>query len=251
MDAESSNPEVTVVMPAYNLEHVIVDSVREVCRVLEDLRSSYEVIVVDDGSDDGTYEAVSSLDDGERIRVFRNGVNEGKGSAIKKGVLHAAGRYTIILDADMDIDPIQIMLYLEFLKDADVIIASKRHPSSIYEAPLIRKFLSRGFNILVQILTGLKVSDTQTGLKAFRTDALKNIISNVLVKRYTFDVEVLTLASLLDLRIVEAPVKVKVGKAFGFKNITRMFMDLLGITYRLRIIRWYQRVLRESSRSKR
>lgn len=236
-------PEVTVVMPAYNLMHVIADSVREVCRVLEGLTNSYEVVVVDDGSDDYTYEVVSSIADGRRIRVFRNGVNEGKGSAVKKGVLHASGRYTVILDADMDIEPGQIGLYLKALNDADIVVASKRHPQSVYEAPLMRKLLSFGFNVLVKMLTGIKVSDTQTGLKAFRTDILKVIMRSVLVKRYAFDVEVLALARLLNLKVVEAPVKVKVEKMFSLKSVLQMLIDLLGITYRLRVSRYYQKRL--------
>jgi glycosyltransferase involved in cell wall biosynthesis len=237
------NPEASVVMPAYNLENVIVDSVREVCRVLDGLVGSYEVIVVDDGSDDGTYRIASSIADGAKIKVFRNGVNEGKGSAVKKGVFQASGRYTVILDADMDIKPSQIGLYLKALKNADVVVASKRHPASVYEAPLMRKLLSFGFNTLTRIMTGVKVRDTQTGLKAFRTDVLKFIMENVLVKRYAFDVEVLALASLLNLKIVEAPVKVKLGKGFSLKSVLQMLLDLLGITYRLRISKYYQKSL--------
>jgi glycosyltransferase involved in cell wall biosynthesis len=70
------NPEVSVVMPAYNLENVIVDSVREVCRVLDGLVESYEVIVVDDGSDDGTYRMASSIVDGVRVKVREKSVME-------------------------------------------------------------------------------------------------------------------------------------------------------------------------------
>ena len=244
----SSEPEISVVMPAYNLEHIIVDSVLAVCKALNGLVESYEIIVVDDGSEDNTYDAVLGINN-KHVRVLKNGVNEGKGSAIKKGVFFASGRYTIILDADMEIDPIQIRTYLRLLKKADVVIASKKHRDSVYEAPFIRKFLSWGFNILVQMLTGLRIRDTQTGLKAFRTDALKSIMNDVLVKRYAFDVEVLVLANLLGLKVIEAPVKVRVKCMFSFKDVIRMLLDLLGLIYRLKIIRWYQQALKEKKLS--
>lgn len=234
-----SNIEVTVIMPAYNLQHIIADSVRRVCRVLDEVTDRYEVIVVDDGSIDETYKIVSNMADGVRVKVFKNGVNEGKGSAIKKGSLHANGKYTVFLDADMDIDPSQIVEYISALKYADIAVASKRHPSSRYEAPLTRKVLSLGFNVLVRLLTGVGVSDTQTGCKAFKTEALKAIMRLVVVKRYAFDVELLVVAKLLNLRIVELPVEVKLDKRF--KHVLQMLIDLLGIMYRFRVVKWYQK----------
>lgn len=238
-------PEVSVVMPAYNLEHVIADSIRKVCNVLEKFFSSYEVIVVDDGSTDDTYIIASSLTDRERIKVFRNGLNVGKGFALKIGSLHASGKYTVFLDADMEINPSQLTKYVLALERADVVIASKRHPGSKYEAPFMRKFLSLGFNFLARLLTGVDVSDTQTGCKAFKTDALKSIMRIVVVKRYAFDVELLAVAKLLGLKIVEMPVKVELDKGFSLKSILQMLLDLLGIAYRLRVIKWYQKRLEQ------
>ncbi|MEM2195386.1 MAG: glycosyltransferase [Candidatus Methanomethylicia archaeon] len=238
------NPEVTVIMPAYNLQHIIVDSIREVCRVLDGFVESYEIIVIDDGSEDDTYKAALSLADGRRIKVLRNNINKGKGFTLKKGSLYANGEYTVFLDADMEIDPRQIFRYVSALKHVDMVIASKRHPASTYEAPLIRKILSLGFNILVKLLTGIKVSDTQTGCKAFKTEALKTIMHLIVVKRYAFDVELLIVAKLLNLKIIELPVKVKLSKRFSFKSILRMLLDLLGITYRLRVVKWYQKKIK-------
>ena len=105
----------------------------------------------------------------------------------------------------------------------------------------MRRLLSHGFNILAKLLTGVPVKDTQTGIKALRRDAFQNIFSRLCVKRYAFDVELLVLAKIYNLKIVEVPVNLNIDEPFNLQNILHMFLDLLGITYRLRIKKWYQR----------
>jgi hypothetical protein len=129
------------------------------------------------------------------------------------------------------------------LKDADVVVASKWHPQSKLDTPLTRRILSRGFNALVKLLVGLRLSDTQTGLKAVRREALAGVFPRLTVKRYAFDVEMLALANLLSLKVVELPITIQLRSLFSFREVWRMFLDLLGITYRLRVTRWYQRAL--------
>jgi hypothetical protein len=124
-----------------------------------------------------------------------------------------------------------------------IVLASKRHPDSKVSAPLMRRFLSYGFHCLVILLTGVRVSDTQSGFKAFRREALAKIMTLVSVKRYAFDVEVLVVTKLLKLRIAELPVKIRLGSLFSARQVFRMLVDLLEITYRLRVIRWYQKNL--------
>jgi hypothetical protein len=120
-------------------------------------------------------------------------------------------------------------------------VGSKRHPRSTYQAPLLRKILSLVYNILVRILLGIRVRDTQTGFKAFKTEYLKLIMKVIIVKRYSWDAEMLAVANLLKLRIAEVPVYIKQEKLFRIKDVLRMLLEILGITYRLRIIRWYQK----------
>jgi hypothetical protein len=128
------------------------------------------------------------------------------------------------------------------LKYGDIIIASKWHPKSEVNIPLIRRILSHGFNVLVKLLTGLRLGDTQTGLKAMRRHAAKRMASSLAVKRYAFDVELLTLANLYGFKIIELPVVLKLQGLFNFREVWRMFLDLLGIVYRFRIIKYYQRI---------
>jgi hypothetical protein len=153
------------------------------------------------------------------------------------------------MDSDADIDPIQVVHYVEALKNADIVIASKWHPQSSVDTPLIRRILSHGFNVLVKLLTGLRLSDTQTGLKAIRRSTFVNVFPRLTVKRYAFDVELLAVANLLGLKVAELPINIRLRSLFSFGEVWRMFLDLLGITYRLRVLRWYQRAMKISNRS--
>jgi hypothetical protein len=132
------------------------------------------------------------------------------------------------------------MNYVEALGSADFVIGSKRHPLSTVRTPAGRRFLSLGFNVLERILTGVKASDTQAGLKAARSTALYQVLPLLSVKRYAFDAELLAVASLFDFKIKELPVNIDLKATFSARQVFRMFIDLLGIAYRLRIRHWYQ-----------
>jgi hypothetical protein len=160
---------------------------------------------------------------------------------MKIGFMQTSGNVVFFADSDMEIDLNQISKYLVALKSGDIVIASKRHPDSQVDVPLSRKLLSYGFNGLVRLLTGVRLDDTQSGLKAMKKTAFENIIPRLAVKRYAFDVELLAVASLYGLKVVEMPVNIKLNASFKPSEIWHMFVDLLGIAYRLRIIKWYQR----------
>jgi hypothetical protein len=109
--------------------------------------------------------------------------------------------------------------------------------------PLSRKILSECFNALVRLLTGVPLRDTQSGLKAMKKSAFVNIFPRLAVKRYAFDVELLAVANLYGLKVIEMPVDIKLDAKFKPSEMCHMFLDLLGIAYRLRVIHWYQRSL--------
>ncbi|MEM1554494.1 MAG: glycosyltransferase family 2 protein [Thermoproteota archaeon] len=233
-------------MPAYELEDTIMEAVERIKKNVSVLTDEYEIIIVDDGSRDRTYSQVLKLAKNPHIKVYRHPVNLGKGAAIKTGVMNAKMEYSILIDADMDIDPAGLKDLIEALENYDLVVCSKRHPKSVYKAPVIRKFLSISFNTLVKLMMGIKLGDTQTGFKAFRTEALKRIMSVIVVKRYAFDVEVLAIANMLNMKIREVPVKIEQKSMFSFKAMMQMLIDIMGIFYRLRITRWYQKKLQES-----
>ena len=235
-------PKISVIMPTYNEEENIAGCIALASARLGSLGWPYEIIVVDDGSTDATRRETRTADN-PHVKVVGYPHNRGKGFALKYGVKHATGDVVVFMDGDADIKPDLIEQYVTLLKDNDIAIASKRHPDSKVSAPILRRFLSHGFHCLVMLVTGVRVSDTQSGFKAFRREALSKVMSLVSVKRYAFDVEVLAVARLLKLRIVELPVKIHLGSLFSARQVVKMLVDLLGITYRLRVIRWYQRNL--------
>jgi glycosyltransferase involved in cell wall biosynthesis len=242
-----AKPELSLVMPAYNEEENIDLVIERVDDVVRRLGLKYELIVVDDGSIDKTRVKVGNYaSNNGHVKVVGYKNNVGKGFALKTGFSHAIGDVVVLIDSDADIDPRQISRYVEALKDGDMVVASKWHPQSSVDSPLTRRVLSHGFNVLVKLFTGLSLSDTQTGLKAVRRSAFVNVFPRLTVKRYAFDVELLALANLLGLKVVELPINIRLRSLFSFREVWRMFLDLLGIMYRLRVIRWYQRCLAQA-----
>ena len=234
--------DLSFVIPAYNEEIFIEDTLGLLDLAVKERRVHYEIVVVDDGSQDKTYiKALNYSKNNGHVKVIRYERNTGKGFAIKTGVMESTGDAVIFIDGDMDIDLNTISKYVEALSNADMVIASKLHPNSNVSMPLSRKMLSRTFNALVRILTGFKLKDTQVGLIVMKRGAVDKIFPHLAVKRYAFDVELLALANLYGLKIVEMPVKLNIDSPFKPKDAWRMFIDLLGIAYRLRIIHWYQR----------
>lgn len=234
--------ELSFVIPAYNEEVFIEDTLGTLDLVIKEKAFQYEIVVVDDGSQDKTFtKALQYARRNGHVKVIRYARNAGKGFAIKTGVMESTGDVVIFIDGDMEIDLNTISKYVKALENADLVIATKWHPSSTVSMPLSRKMLSRTFNVLVRILIGFNLKDTQVGLKVMKRSAVDKIFPRLAVKRYAFDVELLALAHLYGLKIVEMPVKLKLASPFKPKDAWRMFVDLLGIAYRLRIIRWYQR----------
>jgi len=202
----------------------------------------YELIVVNDGSTDDTRSQVEKISKSdERLRLISYSTNMGKGYAIKQGVLHSKGKYILFMDGDGDIGADVLANYLTRMSKADIVIGSKHHSSSIVHAPASRRFLSRCFQLFVRGMLGLKARDTQVGLKAGRGDLFRKIFDKVLVKRYAFDAEMLVIADLLKSKVVELPVKIDLDRSFKKKEIVKMALDVIGIAFRLRVMRWYQK----------
>jgi glycosyltransferase involved in cell wall biosynthesis len=227
-------------MPAYNEAECIERSITEAKRQFEAVSKDYEIIIVDDGSSDGTRRIVEELED-RKFKIVGYDRNQGKGHAIKIGLYHATGQFAFLVDSDSEIHAKELASYIEALSSADFVIGSKRHPLSTVRTPPMRRFLSLGFNVLERLLTGVNATDTQAGLKAARSAALYQVLPLLSVKRYAFDAELLAVASLFDFKIRELPVDIDLRATFSARQVFRMFVDLLGIAYRLRIRHWYQR----------
>lgn len=236
--------DVSVILCAYNEGNVIEETIDRVDHVLMETGWSYEIIVVDDGSLDDTRDRAVSYRDrnGESyLKVLSYQKNVGKGNAVKVGFEQATGDFIVVMDSDLDVNPKHVPRYVEALKNSDIAIASKWHSESHAAMMLKRKVLSFGFNILSRLLTGIKLKDTQTGLKAFRRSVLERMTPKILVKGYAFDLELMAACNHCGFRITNLPVDIHVESIIGLKEILRMALDLFKVAYRLRILKYYQR----------
>lgn len=242
MSERVNNIYVSFVLPAFNEGGVIERSLEHLDRIANDNGFHYEIVVVDDGSMDNTrLRALNYANRNSHVQVIGYDRNVGKGFAIRHGFWKSKGDIIVFVDADSEIDYEIVRRYVEALDNADMVIGSKWHRDSIVEVSCMRKFLSRGFNVIVRLLTGIRFSDSQCGIKAVRRKAFERVFRWLSVKRYAFDVELLVLAKLYGLCVAEMPVKLKLNSKFSFREVWRMFLDLLGIAYRLRVKKWYQR----------
>ncbi len=149
----------SVIMPAYKEEQCIYQNLLTTCTSIEEFCPDYEIIVVNDGSPDNTFqESMRARAVNPHIKVATYQINRGKGGAIKEGISRASGEYIAFLDADLDLSPTHLNTFLQELlnEDADIVIGSKMHPDSQLEYPLKRKIMSYGYYILLRILFHLE-----------------------------------------------------------------------------------------------
>jgi dolichyl-phosphate beta-glucosyltransferase len=169
-----------------------------------------ELIVVDDGSTDDTASLALDLlaPAFPRLRILQLGENSGKGAAIRVGAAAAGAPIVAFMDADMSVDPAQLPQLLAALEGADVAIGSRSlADSSVEWDSSHRVVMGRTFNALVKVLTNVELKDTQCGFKAFRTPMARILFHLMVIDRFAFDVEVLSLARRLGMQISEVPVQ--------------------------------------------
>lgn len=237
---------VSVIMPAHNEDGHIFKNIGETVKTFEEFECSYEIIVVNDGSQDNTQEEIEKAASAfKNITVVQNRENYGKGRALKKGFRYTKGEFVVFLDSDMDLHPAQLETFFDIMRldDADVVIGSKRHPNSELEYPLHRKLVSAVYFFLVKIMFGLPIRDTQTGLKLFKRGVLEKVFPKILVKKFAYDLELLVLAHHFGYKIAEAPVVMNFKRRewgrIGLKAIFDTWVDTMAVWYRMYILRYY------------
>jgi len=200
-------------MPAYRLAGSIGPDIDRTVAALAPL-NDYEIVVVDDGSDDATGAAArAAAKSYSQVSVLSYSTNRGKGAALQSGFETASGATVVFLDGDLDLPPEQVPGFLDEFErqDVDVLVGAKQRAMSPGTYPALRRLLSRIFSTTISILFRLPVSETQTGLKAFRRKPLEDFLPELEVKRYTFDLELLVRMQRAGYRIGEAPVTLAEG----------------------------------------
>jgi glycosyltransferase involved in cell wall biosynthesis len=239
----------TVVVPVYNGGDEIVANVEQIQRVVATglPGEEIELIVVSDGSIDGTAERLLESRRDQGIRVIHYDRNLGKGYAVKTGALASHGDWVALVDADLDLDPSAIPHFLEVARSEqlDFAIGSKRHPDSVVHYPRSRRIASWLYQQLNRVLFRLDVRDTQVGVKVFSRGIVDEVVPLLLVKQFAFDLELLAVATALGHgRIRELPVRLEyrfTGSALRSSTVLRALWDTAAVFYRLRILRTYQR----------
>lgn len=237
----------SVIVPAYNEGASIKKNLIEIKKALKPYVDSFEILAVDDGSSDNTKEQIlEAASSDPEIRYAGYDKNRGKGGAIKHGVTEAKGDVIGFIDADLDISPEHLVKYLEHMNETgcDVVIGSKMHKDSELDYPPMRRFVSLGYYVILKVLFGMNVKDTQTGVKLYKAPLIKKIAPLLKVKGYAFDIEVLALCDHEGARIDQMPVQIvfKRNASFGrikLGDIFKMFFDTIGIWWNLRIRRSY------------
>jgi dolichyl-phosphate beta-glucosyltransferase len=204
----AAGPALSVVIPAYNEAKRLPRTLDLVTAYLREREPSFEVLVVDDGSSDGTAGCVGALAD-PRVMVVRNDTNRGKGYSVRRGMLQVGGARRLMTDADLS-TPIEELARFQSHVDEgyDVVIASRALSGANIEVrqPWYRENMGRVFNLLVQLLVLPGLRDTQCGFKLFTARAAELAFAGAKQDGFSFDVESLFLARRAGLRILEVPV---------------------------------------------
>jgi dolichyl-phosphate beta-glucosyltransferase len=226
----------SIVVPAFREERIGATVTRLRKELVEiDHDGGLEIVVVDDGSGDGTADEAEAA--GADV-VIRQPVNQGKGAAVRAGMLAATGRTVVFTDADLSYAPDQVLALLGPAEDGwDIVVGSRQHAdtTTVVQAGLLRQIGGRVINRCTRIVLVADHDDTQCGIKAFRSDVARAVFGRSKVDGFAFDVEVLHLAERYGLSVVEVPVVV----ANSDRSTVRVARDALRLLRDLvRIRRW-------------
>jgi glycosyltransferase involved in cell wall biosynthesis len=248
MTPKSQDHFLSLIIPVYKQEKTIVKNLLQIKSTLDKIRYDYEILTVIDGEVDQSLKKIKNANI-DHVLCLSYPINQGKGYAIRFGMKKAKGDYVMFMDAGNEIDPNGISMLLEHMEwyDADIIVGSKRHLASQVQYTFLRKCLSQGYYFFIKLLFGLKIHDTQAGIKVFRKNVLQKILPRLVEKKFAGDLEMLVVAESLGFkRIFEAPIKLNyklsdITSAATIKQIWGIFIDTLAIFYRKNILQYYKK----------
>jgi dolichyl-phosphate beta-glucosyltransferase len=230
-----SGPYLSIVIPAYNEALRIGSTLEKVRQYAETRNYPCELVLVDDGSQDETPQILENFQErNAKARILRNEPNRGKGFSVRRGVLEAQGEFVLFTDADLSapIEEANKLLAALETSGVDAAVGSRALDRRLIgvRQPWRRELAGRVFNLLVRLFTGLRIRDTQCGLKLFRRASTRRAFELQQVTGFGFDPEVLFLIERLGGRVVEVPVRWNDSPATTvrfLRDSTRMFLDLV------------------------
>ncbi len=229
-----TQPLLSIVIPAYNEENRLPNTLKQVCDFVQQQTYQAEIIVVENGSIDRTFEiAKDLLQDCPGCKVFHLDVR-GKGLAVREGMLQARGQYRFMCDADLSMPIAEVNRFLPpALTDFDIAIASRETPGSVrFNEPAYRHWGGRGINLLIRLMALPGLHDTQCGFKMFKGRVAEDVFSSQTIPNWSFDIEVLYIARLRGYRILEIPIPWYFNpetKLNPIQDALKMAFDILAI----------------------
>lgn len=234
-----TTPELSIIIPAYNEQALILSTLDSLQTYLSARPEQYEIIVVDDGSQDKTTALIQGWQksNGANLHLLVNQLNKGKGFSIRRGVLESRGRYVIFIDADLPYELEAIDNFLKALRSGcDLAIGSRVLPGSqVNGVPALRYFAGQVFSWMVQAVLFRGLPDTQCGFKSFRSVAAKEIFRRLTISGFGFDVEMLFVARKLKFAIQPIAVHMIEHRQ---RSRVRLFIDSLKMFSNLFLVRW-------------
>lgn len=222
---------VSIILPVFNESASIIRILKQIRSELDQIE--YEIIVVDDGSTDNTVDLIHNYMLGlSNIELISYNPNRGKGYALKTGFREANFNEVFFLDSDLDILIDNLHRIIAQIDRYDLIITSKWMAESSVSIPYVRRIMSKVFNFLVRLLTGIRYRDTQVGLKFLKKDRFQSFIESSIIDRFAFDVELILYAQKNCFDILEMPVNISIDtSSLSIGDIFIMFRDVLRISY--------------------
>ncbi len=203
-----SKPFLSLIIPAHNEEIRLLGTLKQIFEFTDRQSYSIEVLVVENGSLDGTYRiAQDYAAQHSQMRVVQN-AQSGKGRAVRQGMLAAQGEYRFMCDVDLSMPVGEINRFLPpALQGYDIAIASREAPGAVrHEEPYYRHFVGRIYNGLIRLLALPGLQDTQCGFKCFTGTVAEDVFPRQTLIGWSFDVEILFIARLLGYKVVEIPI---------------------------------------------
>ncbi len=237
--------KVSIIVPVYKAESFIRNNLEEIKNIIQRIFPVNEIIAVIDGEVDNSKEEALKV---EGIKILSYKENQGKGHALYYGFKHSTGKYVAFVDCDLDLNPDQLKNFVPYLTTSDIVVGSKRHPFSKIHYPFKRKVLSIGFFIYSRIILGVKLRDTQSGLKLIKREVLEIIMPLMQVKRFSFDLELCFLAQKHGFKMVEAPFHLtfqqfeEVSSTIRLRDVFTMFYEVIQIRVNYSFKRNYQKL---------
>lgn len=214
----------SIIVPVYNEGDQLESNIRLLLAEVVPFFQTFEVIIANDGSTDQTKQVLERLSL-PNVRQIQIPVQRGKGFALREGARAAYGDYVFFIDGGMELHPKEIRIFvgMMLLYNADIVMGSKRHPQSEVYYPLFRRALSFCYQLIIQALFKMRVTDTQVGLKLIRSDVLRAVLPEMKIDSYGFDLELLMRAQKHGFHnVIEAPIKLDYFKMSKRKPLREM-----------------------------